>query len=99
MEQNQGQVAEKTKVQKARRFQVIFLNDDYTTFEFVMAMLINYFQKTPSNAADLTKEVHEKGRCVAGVFSKEVADEKIEAVHETAKQNGYPLKLILEPEE
>lgn len=99
MEKTKVQPLEKKQVKKARLFKVVFLNDDYTTFEFVSSMFFHFFNKPKTEADELTTEVHKKGRAIAGVYSKEIAGEKIQQVHDIARKNQYPLKLILEPEE
>lgn len=99
MEKSQSKTKQKLETRRARRYKVIFLNDNFTSFEFVALALITHFSKLPDQATLIATEVHEKGRAVAGVFSKEVAMEKIKVVQQEAKQEEYPLKLVMEPEE
>jgi ATP-dependent Clp protease adaptor protein ClpS len=92
-------VAEKPRVEKARRYRVIFHNDDYTTREFVVEVLMRFFQKSETEATHIMLTVHYKGRGVAGVYSKDIAETKVDQVHRYAEARGYPLRLSTEPEE
>lgn len=75
---------------------VIFLNDDFTTFEFVMALLMQVFNKSGEQAIMITKEVHEKGKGVVGTYTKEIALTKQTIAMDYAKQYEYPLQVIVE---
>ena len=89
-------VATKEKTEKARRFQVVLLNDDYTTMDFVVMILETIFRQSPAEAVQIMLKVHKEGRGVAGVYPHEVAESKVIAVHEEAREAGYPLRVILE---
>lgn len=89
---------EKIVVKPPSKWKVILLNDDFTTFEFVMWCLTKVFSKNIDEAMALTNDVHEKGRGVAGIYSKEIAETKMEQVMRTALAEGYPLQLLLEKE-
>lgn len=90
-------VEERPKSERARRYAVIFHNDDYTTREFVIHVLIEYFDKTEPEATHVMLTVHYKGSGVAGVYTKDVAETKVDQVHQAAEANGYPLRLTAEP--
>jgi ATP-dependent Clp protease adaptor protein ClpS len=92
-------VAEKPKLEKARRYMVVFHNDDYTTREFVVLVLMKFFAKTETEATHIMLTVHHKGRGVAGVYSRDIAESKVDQVHSYAESQGYPLRLSAEPEE
>ena len=85
--------------QKTRRpplYDVFLLNDDYTTMHFVVAVLERVFQKSPLEATRIMLLVHRSGRGLAGTYTREIAEEKIDAVHRAAAENGYPLKCSME---
>jgi ATP-dependent Clp protease adaptor protein ClpS len=86
----------KTKKKEPTVYKVVLLNDDYTTMEFVVSVLENVFQKTPSEAFQIMMHVHVNGRGIAGVFSWEVAETKVDTVTSLARGAGYPLKAITE---
>jgi ATP-dependent Clp protease adaptor protein ClpS len=96
-----GDVAVKRerKVAKAKRYQVVFYNDHYTTKWFVVDVLERFFHMSETSAMSFMIAVHTMGRGVAGVYTKDIAESKVEAVHDYAKQNDMPLKLSAEPEE
>ena len=85
-----------TKKKEPTIYKVVLLNDDYTTMEFVVTVLENVFQKTPSEAFQIMMHVHVNGRGIAGVYSWEVAETKVDTVMSLARGAGYPLKAITE---
>lgn len=87
---------EKTRTQKPKMYRVILLNDDFTSMEFVVAILETIFFKTPSEATQIMLQVHKSGRGVAGIFSKQIAEAKIDQVHRQARTEGFPLKCVME---
>ncbi|MFA5623798.1 MAG: ATP-dependent Clp protease adaptor ClpS [Bradymonadales bacterium] len=80
-----------------RKFKVILHNDDYTTFEFVIAILIDIFSKNLDEAQKITNHVHHNGHGVAGVYPKEIADTKVAQVHRVAEAAGFPLRATVAP--
>ena len=96
--QPEDAVKERVKTQKKEPtvFKVVLLNDDYTTMEFVVTVLENVFQKTPSEAFQIMMHVHVNGRGIAGVYPWEVAETKVDTVTSLARGAGYPLKAITE---
>ncbi len=90
-------VQERPQTERARRYAVIFHNDDYTTREFVVHVLMEYFDKTETEATHVMLTVHYKGRGMAGVFTKDMAETKVDQVHRAAEASGYPLRLTVEP--
>jgi ATP-dependent Clp protease adaptor protein ClpS len=99
-EDQQGDVAtdRASKVEKVRRFKVIFHNDDYTTMEFVVLVLMKFFHKSETEATHIMLSVHHKGHGVAGLYTKDVAETKVAQVHDYAKEQEMPLRLTVEPE-
>ena len=79
-------------------FKVLLHNDDYTTMEFVVSILVNIFQKSRHEATAIMLNVHNEGVGIAGVFTREVCETKIVIVHELAKKNGFPLRCTMEKE-
>lgn len=91
-------VLEKTevKVAKPKKYNVIFLNDDFTTFEFVIAVIIQIFGHDQMRAFAITMQIHDNGRGIVGTYGYEVAEQKKTDAMSLARQNGYPLEVILE---
>lgn len=93
------QTRKKPKLEKARRYQVVFHNDDYTTKWFVVDVLERFFHMSEASATAFMMEVHKHGRGVAGVYSRDIAETKVAEVTEYAKEFGMPLRLSVEPED
>jgi ATP-dependent Clp protease adaptor protein ClpS len=89
--------ATRRRQQPVRRFQVVLHNDDYTSMEFVVEMLMRHFHKLPAEAVHVMLQVHHKGAGVAGVYSRDVAETKVAEVTEEARAAGMPLLLTVEP--
>jgi ATP-dependent Clp protease adaptor protein ClpS len=81
----------------APRWKVILHNDDVTTFEFVVLLLISIFQKELEEAVRLTQEVHDTGAALVTVTGLERAELYVEQVHSLARAQGFPLAASMEP--
>lgn len=90
-------IAERQVTKRPRRYQVVFHNDDYTTMEFVVHVLMKFFHKTESESTQIMLSVHYKGYGVVGVFTRDVAETKAEQVVAYAKEHGHPLQVTAEP--
>jgi ATP-dependent Clp protease adaptor protein ClpS len=86
------------KVQKPKLFKVLLHNDDYTTMEFVVMVLMSIFHHGEPDAVQIMLHVHQSGMGVAGVYSYEIAETKSAKVTELARQHEYPLRCSIEPE-
>ena len=91
--------ASKEKLGKPPLYKVLFHNDNYTTMEFVVAVLRDVFHKSESDAVAIMLNIHRNGLGVAGTYTYEVAETKINKTHALAKEHEFPLKLTMEPEE
>jgi len=99
-EKNIQQTEEKTeqKTEKPSLYNVFLLNDDYTTMDFVVDILGRIFGKNLTEATQIMLQVHKKGVGLAGVYPREIAETKVEAVHKMARENEFPLRCIMEKE-
>ena len=79
-------------------YEVMLLNDDYTTMEFVVEVLVYVFNKSPEEAMQIMLNVHRMGIGICGVFPYEVAETKVDTVEVLARENGFPLKCVMERE-
>ena len=77
-------------------FHVVLYNDDYTTFEFVIMVLMNIFKKSEEEASQITMNVHKKGKGVAGTYPREIAEMKVAQGHQAATRSGFPLRAGIE---
>lgn len=89
---------ERIEAKVPRRFKVVLHNDDYTTMDFVIDLLIRFFGKTHAEATHVMLMVHTKGAGVAGVYTREVAETKVAQANEYARENGHPLLCTMEAE-
>ncbi len=96
--QHEGAVLERIdeELKEPDEYRVILLNDDYTTMEFVVTVLMTVFHKGLPEATRIMLDVHRKGRGVVGVYAYDIAVTKIKQVHELARQNDFPLKCTME---
>jgi ATP-dependent Clp protease adaptor protein ClpS len=85
-------------LQPPKLWKVIFLNDDQTPMEFVIELLTTIFKHTADVARDLTLEVHNEGAAVVGTYNHEIAEQKGLEATQSARSNGFPLKITIEQE-
>ena len=97
-EQGDVELVERPKTKEPRRFHVVLHNDDYTTMEFVVHVLIKFFHKSETEATQIMLQVHHRGYGIVGAYTRDVAETKAQQVMEYAKQYGHPLKCTAEPE-
>ena len=83
--------------QEPGQFRVVLLNDDFTTKDFVVAVLVAVFHKQHDDACVIMEDVHKKGRGVVGAYTYDIAATRCLQVHEAARQNGFPLRCVMEP--
>ena len=88
----------KDDVREPPMYKVLLHNDDYTTMEFVVEILMLVFNKTPEEAVRIMLNVHQKGVGICGVYTFEVSETKVNTVHSIARENGFPLKCSMEKE-
>ena len=77
-------------------FKIIYLNDDRTSIEFVVATLIDYFNYNNDTATQITMDIHEKGSAVVAILPYEIAEQKGIEVTLEARAQGYPLQVKVE---
>jgi ATP-dependent Clp protease adaptor protein ClpS len=90
---------EDTKVERPRLYEVVLHNDDYTTQEFVVYVLMKFFQHDGDTARKIMLHVHTKGIGVAGVFTFDVAETKSTQVVRFAREHEMPLACTVRRQE
>ena len=85
----------KQKLKTPNKFEVILLNDDYTTMEFVVEVLRQFFQKECQAAEAIMLKVHIDGKAVCGTYSYDVAQTKVTQVIDYSRKNEQPLMCVL----
>ena len=86
------------KLKEPRRYKVILYNDDFTTMEFVVKLLMTVFNKSEAEAETLMLQVHHSGQAVVGVYSLDIAATKVQKATRLADEAGFPLRIVLIPE-
>jgi ATP-dependent Clp protease adaptor protein ClpS len=86
------------RLQPPAMWRVLLHNDDYTTQDFVVWILETVFNKAHPEAVAIMLSVHQSGLGVAGVYTRDVAETKLNATRRLAEQHEYPLLVTMEPE-
>lgn len=87
-----------SKYKAPGKFKVIICNDDVTTVEFVISLLMMVFKHDQETAAKITYQIHQEGSAVAAVYAYEIAEQKALDATNIARNNGFPLIVKVEPE-
>ncbi len=96
---NAGEVKEhvEEKVAEPEMFQVVLHNDDYTTTEFVVEVLMGVFHRTVVDARRIMLDVHRKGQGIVGTYTYDIASTKAHTVRDMARRREFPLRCTIEP--
>jgi ATP-dependent Clp protease adaptor protein ClpS len=86
----------KEKIKEPEMYRVILHNDDYTTMEFVVEVIMKVFKKPVMEATQIMMKVHKSGKGTVGVYTYDIAATKVQQVHKLARQRDYPLKCTME---
>jgi len=86
------------RVKRPPLYRVLLLNDDYTTMEFVVLVLRSIFHHSEEKSAQIMLHVHQKGSGICGVYTREIAESKVEQVILLAQENQHPLQCTMEPD-
>ena len=90
---------QRTDLREPRRFKVTIYNDDFTTMDFVVKVLVEVFFKSEAEAETLMLQVHHSDKAVVGIYSYDVAKSKVRKAMNMAREEGFPLRLTVEPED
>lgn len=94
--QENVQLLERGKTKPPKMYKVILLNDDFTTMEFVIEVLQAFFSMSMEQATQTMLKVHNEGSAVCGLYSRDIAETKVQQVAGYAIQRGHPLKCRME---
>lgn len=87
-----------SSTKKPRKYKVLIHNDDYTTMEFVVYILQVVFHHSPASATRIMLHIHKSGIGVAGVYTRDQAETRVDQVLALAREAGHPLQCTMEPE-
>ena len=87
---------DQVRVERPRLYEVVLHNDDYTTQEFVVYVLMKFFQHDAATAQQIMLNVHTKGVGVAGVYPRDIAETKAAQVVRYARDNEMPLRCSVQ---
>ena len=99
MEQNKEQYSVRSlaSTNEPEVYDVIFLNDDFTTMDFVVEVLKKVFFHNGTVATSIMVTIHKKGSCVVGTYSLDIAQSKQQKAIDMARKAGYPLRIKIQP--
>jgi ATP-dependent Clp protease adaptor protein ClpS len=92
------QTRTRRRVKEPSLYKVLLHNDDYTTMEFVVEILMAVFNKSIEESTRIMLNVHQKGIGVCGIYTYELAETKVDTVERLARANDFPLKCSMERE-
>ena len=98
-EQSATRERQRTNLQEPKRYKVTIFNDDFTTMEFVVTILVQVFFKSQAEAEALMLQVHHSDKAVVGIYSYDVATSKVRKATSMAREENFPLRLTVDPEE
>ena len=84
-------------VREPKPYNVVLYNDNYTTMDFVIYVLEKVFHHPHEIARKIMLDVHEKGKGIAGTYTRDIAETKASQTRTIAKEHNYPLKCVAEP--
>ena len=96
--QNSSSTIVKTVSGEPKKHRVIVLNDDFTTFEFVIEVMMTVFGKTQQQAEEIAEETHIHQKAVVGRYPLDIARSKVAKATKMARSEGFPLKFDIQPE-
>lgn len=88
-------IANDTELVQPRFKEIVILNDDYTTMNFVTTLLVNVFDKSITDANNIMMHVHNKGEGVCGIYPYDIAELKYSIANEMIFKSQEPLRIIL----
>lgn len=87
---------ERVKVKKPRHYKVVMHNDDFTTMEFVVNILMIVFKKDINSANKIMMDVHKLGKGIVGIYPYDIASTKVAMALDMAKEEGFPFNINIE---
>jgi len=92
------EIEDDIELQEPKKYKVLLLNDDFSTMDFVIEILTTIFRKSLEESQQIMLDVHNNGKAVCGIYTKEIAFTKVAQVKTAARKAQFPLKAIAEEE-
>jgi len=89
---------QKKKIKEPSKYKVLMLNDDHTPMDWVIDLLCKVFKHSETTAKELTMKIHNEGSAVVGIYTYEIAEQKVVESTNASRERGFPLQLMLEKE-
>jgi len=86
------------ELEEPKKYKVLLLNDDFSTMEFVIEILTKVFRKSLEESESIMLDVHNNGKAICGIYTKEIALTKVAQVKTMARKAKFPLKAIAQEE-
>jgi len=86
------------ELEEPKKYKVLLLNDDFSTMEFVIEILTKVFRKSLEESETIMLDVHNNGKAICGIYTKEIALTKVAQVKTMARKAKFPLKAIAQEE-
>ena len=96
--QKQGRTVLRTTPKEPRKYDVIILNDDFTTFEFVIMVMMTVFMKTMEEAENIAETTHVNQKATVGTYTLDIARSKVDKAVNMARAEGFPLRFDIQAE-
>lgn len=87
---------QRPKLKRPNLYKVVLLNDDFTPMDFVVGILVNFFNLTKERATTIMLQVHFEGKGICGIFTYDIAETKVAQVTNYAQSCDYPLLCNME---
>ncbi len=94
--EHHSETIEEVELNKPRLYKVLLLNDDYSSMDFVIRVLMGVFHHSLDKATQIMLSVHEKGSGLCGIYDYEIAETKVAQVRKMAKNEKFPLRAVIE---
>lgn len=92
------ELEDELELEEPKKYKVFLLNDDYSTMDFVIDILLKIFRKSLEEAEKIMLNIHNNGKEVCGIYTYEIAATKVAQVKSLAREKGFPLKAVMEEE-
>ncbi len=86
------------EIEEPKKYNVLLLNDDFSTMDFVIEILVKVFRKSIDESEKIMLDIHNNGKAICGVYTHEIAFTKVAQVKTMARKQSFPLKAIAEEE-